>query len=187
MTSAQIIASLPLHIDFPVSKVNKLCREGIIYGYKHKEGNFEPWIISEDSFALYLKYNPLLFSEFDELDMTYDREGELRMFVEKVKSYLHKSYKDESYTLEQLSMIFDKPINQIAAWFKISNIFCFVAKKAITIQLLQVIRFLRANPNRLEELRERQKLLLAKGDERESAVRHLLMLYAYYESNKYLI
>lgn len=186
MTSAQKIASLPLPIDFSVQKVNRLCREGSIYGYKCQEGNFEPWTIPEDSFALYLNYNPILLVSFAEMDMTYDREGELAMFVKKVKQHLSKSYNSESYTLEQLSIIFDKPANQIATWFGISNMFYLLAKRIITIQVLEVIKFLRVNPNRLEQLKEYHKLLLAKGDEKESAVRHILMLYAYYESNGYL-
>lgn len=185
MTSAQKIASLPIYPDFSVQQLNRLCREGKLYGYKLTEGNFKPWIIPEESFALYLKYHPILLIGFMEMDMDYDRGGELTMFVNKVKEYLNRSRSD-SYTLAQLSYIFDKPENQIAAWMGISKGFYFIGKRIITIQELEVIKFLSANPRRLEALEERHKLLLAKGDSAESAVRHILMLHSYYKSNGYL-
>lgn len=186
MTSAQIIASLPMNPGFSTSQINRLCREGKLYGYKVKEENFEPWIIPEDSFALFLKYSPILLIGFMEMDMKYDRGGELTMFVDKVKKYLSKNYTEESYTLTQLSYIFDKPTNQIATWFHISCFAHFILKSHINISALDVVRYLAANPNRLNVLKERHKLLLANGDHTESAVRHLLMLHAYYESNGHL-
>lgn len=186
MTSTQIIVGLPMQLDLSIREINALCRKGELYAYKIKNEAFEPWIIPEDSFALYLKYHPLLLQDFIELDMSYDKGSEYTMFVNKVMSCLTKSYRDETYTLKQLSYIFDKPENQISAWFDISKFMYLVVGRRINVPALEVVQHLSANPTRLEVLKERHKFLLAKGDPAESAVRHLLMLQAYYAANGHL-
>lgn len=188
MTSAQIIAALPMCPDFSTSQVNKLCREGKLYGYKVGDGNFEPWIIPEESFALYLLYNPVYLNAFKSMDFDpYIWRGtDVVKFVEDVKKLLKRNWGDETYTISQLSYIFDVPKNQILAWFKVPRMFHFILWSNGTLQAIDVVQFLERNPKRLEALKERHKLLLAKGGAEESAVRHLLMLHAYYKSNGYL-
>lgn len=180
---AKMIASLPMWPDFSIRMVNGLCRDGKLYAYKRNQDvPFEPWVIPHESFAVYLWYNPVYANAFNHMDTTGLR-GDIMDFINAVKSY---SRKDETYTLTQLSYIFNIPKNQIAKWFGIPKVSYILRFGAIEVSTIAVVEYLEQHSEQLEALKDRHQMLLSSGGDMEQSVRHLLMLYAYYKSNGYL-
>lgn len=181
--SAKDLASLPMWPTFTTRQVNQLCRDQRIYAYKTSSEPFTPWIIPIESIAMYSFYHPTYREAILKMDLTGLGEHFMRIGNELKRCCSENLSKEETYTIEQLSWIFDAPINQVLTWFNERFLpFTFFQKKK-EVPALKVSQFLENHRDRLKMLQERHDALLAKGDFMEDQVRHLLMLYTYYKSN----
>lgn len=186
--TAKIISNLPMEHKISKDEVNKLCRQGELYGYKLRKENFQPWLIPVDSFALYLSYHSLIATDF--LTMNDEDlkqcEPDVLQFINKTLPWLSEVYREETYTIKQLSDIFHESVSETYNRFhpkSISHIFypdCLKAKDLI--YATQVIKYLSANPIELTYLTHKHHELLDQGNFQEAEkIRHFLMLQSYYK------
>ena len=181
--TAKDLASLPMWPDFTTRQINNLCRTKRMYAYKTNDEPFSPWIIPIESVGMYAFYHPSYRKGILEMDLTGTGEHFMHIGNELKKCCSERLTRDEVYTVEQLSLIFDAPINQILTWFgERSFLFTFFQKKK-EVSALKVAQFLEDHPDRLKMLQERHGMLLSEGGFMEDQVRHLLMLHTYYKSN----
>lgn len=180
-TDAKTLAGLPMGDNFDTKRINEFCRTGRLYAFKTSDAPFTPWTIPIDSFGIFLQQNQFYKQNFINM-MEYQtvgmRDKELKL-VKKIEKYT-KTPVSEDYTIQQLSDIFDAPVNQVTVWLAISKLPFGLFSRAKTVNSDRVCEFLYRNPDRLNALKERHGILLANGDFMEQQVRHLLMLYTYY-------
>lgn len=193
-SSAKIIARLPMEPRFCISDINKMCRNGEIYGYKIKDKRFEPWTITPESFGLYLAYHPVLLSIFVNMDnIELQTIGqEVYDFYKNVCGSFTKNHLDTQLTFDDLSKIFDESVFETYKHFypkcsRFRYFYQIYIKHQNKIPILRVIKYLCANPNVLRYLQYRYQSLLELENSTElSLIQYLLMLQSYYSYYGYL-
>lgn len=176
-------------------KVNRLCREKKLYGYKaNPSAPFEPWLIPAESFALYLRYGPYSteqsYLEMDRVNIERNG-GDMDLFVKTVDLFMATTHSTEFYTVEELAQIFDLPIAAACQMFLRRTFFNAIlpvsCKRKKQVALSRVMKFLSASKHYRNGLELRHQALLEVNDSLEPKVRHILMLYMYYNQHGYLI
>lgn len=155
-------------------RVAELCRTEKMYGIR-SDGPFGQWDISSGSLAMYIRYNP---------EYKHCLKG---------KNIMTPDVCHEDYTVSELASIFEVKEKEIKKWIRDGHFPCvrfsrFCLIRANTkLPVISVVTFLHTHESKLKNLQDRHMEMLATGHEMEQQVRHLLMLYAYYKSNGYLV
>lgn len=192
--NAKLIASLPMYPNFSVQKINRLCRNKKLYGFKKNLGPFAPWIIPVDSFALYLLYHPVLAEGFYNLnaDNLMGSSEKIQDFYAAVHSSFRNRYKRYEYTVSELSTFFDITVSSTykrfvqKQWYSV-----FLTEKVkgnTKVPLERVLKILCTNRDLVNSLEYHHFILVNYDSDhrQEREIEKLLMLYTYYNTYGYL-
>lgn len=197
MLTTKDIVSLPMGDFFQYSRqVSELCKTKEIFALKNSSSRFASWRIPTESFAMFLVFTVDEFIAFTTMCREWlpywkERNSEMYKIANSIKRYLNKIpiILDEAYTAQDLSDIFDVPLNEILSTFfaktplqkicsKITG-----ATKSNPVSWRIVADYMRLNPEKVSYLYGKWTRLSKEGSDKEYAVRHLLMLYAHYIRN----
>lgn len=189
------ICSLPMGDFFQYSQqVSELCKTKKIFAFKRNPSRFAPWQIPTESFAMYLLFNVDEFNAFMNMNINWlpywrERDKDMYKIANSIKHYLNKipSMFDEVYTVQELSDIFDLPINEIFSIFFAKNHWqmirakMYLASKESKVSWRLVCYHLQLHPEKVSYLYDKMEKLSEKEDGRK--ILHLLMMYEYYNQN----
>ena len=189
--NAKIISKIPMYPRMTVQEVNKLCREKKLFGYKLKDANFEPWIITPESFSLYLKYRPLIGAGFlaADPDEVAEAGDDVTEFVHEVFQAFSINW-TEGYKIKELALIFNEPwirtLKRFHPRFTIFHSWCVYLTGDKNIDILKIVQYLTASPHAFEYLRIHHIDLLYKNSDEEPLLRYILMRQMYYATYGHL-
>lgn len=189
------ICSLPMGDFFHYSRqVSELCKKKKIFAFKRNPSRFAPWHIPTESFAMYLLFNVDEFNAFMNMNLNWlpywrERDKDMYKIANSIKHYLDKSPSmfDEMYTAQELSDIFDLPINEIFSTFFTKNSWQMIrakmslVSKEAKVSWRSVCDYLQLRPDKVSYLYDKMKKCSEKEDGRK--ILHLLMMYEYYIQN----
>lgn len=193
--TAKDICSLPMGDFFQYTRqVSDLCKTKKIFAFKRNPSRFAPWQIPTESFAMYLLFNVDEFNAFMNMNLNwlpYWREQNKNMYkiANSIKQYLDKSPSmfDEMYTAQELSDIFDLPLNEIFSTFFAKNSWQMIrakmslVSKEAKVSWRSVCDYMQLHPDKVSYLYDKMEKPSEKEDGRK--VLHLLMMYEYYIQN----
>lgn len=161
--------------------IYELCIEKKLYSIPYEK----QFMIPEDSMVRFLKYNPVYYQALCRIE-----EEESEVFMAD-RNYILDRY-DETITIgecgynrKQLANIFGVSIKEINKGLHKNGCYKIIPPKDVSAT--RVLVYLKRNPESLKYLEDRHDMLMANGDMMESEVRHLLMLYMYYNTHGYII
>lgn len=194
MLTTKDIVSLPMGDFFQYSRqVSELCRTKQLFAIKTSKSRFASWQIPTESFAVFLMLHAdegkaflRMCSEW--LSYWKERDSTMYKIANSIRHYLNKVpvIFGETYTAQEISDIFDLPLNEVLShFFPVSLLGKIRAKippltKESSVSWGAVADYMRANPDKVKYLYEKWEKLFAQGSDKEQKIRHLLMLYEYY-------
>ena len=158
-----------LYPAIDMAKTANLCKNKKLFAWKN-EGYFESWNIPIESFAMYLRYNPILKTTF----LNYEHEVDFNWIgddlVKKYEAIKHElehapSIANEEYTLIELIEIFG---THFSVWLcqnhSISKLQKRFPKLVKHVPVLKVIRYLHENADVRADLQDRHMIMLTNND-----------------------
>lgn len=142
-------------------------------------------MIPEDSLIRFLQYRVTYF------DVLYAHRNEGDDEMIKIKRRLIELFYDaqntweEVYTTQQVADIFGVSLKEVKKELRKHSRFKVLLPKEITAT--DILLYLNKHSEIVDQLKDRHSMLLANGDLMESSVRHILMLYSYYQTNGYIV
>lgn len=142
-------------------------------------------MIPEDSLVRFFQYRTVyfgaLYSHRDEGDeeMINIKRRLIELFYDAQNTW------EETYTRQQIADIFGVSIQDVKKALRKQNRFKVFLPREITVT--DILIYLKDHSEVVEKLEERRDMLLATDPMMEAPVRHILMLYSYYQSHGYII
>lgn len=191
------IVSLPMGDFFHYSRqVSELCKTKKLFAVKTNTSRFAAWQIPTESFAIFLIFHPKEAKAFIRMCNEWflywkERDSDMYKIANSIRHYLNKVpvIFGETYTAQEISDIFDLPLNEVLSdFFPVSLLGKIRAKippltKESSVSWRTVADYMHSNPDKVEYLYTKWERLSKQGSDKEGEVRHLLMLYEYYIRN----
>lgn len=140
-----------------------------------------------DAFVRLLDYNPMFRDAFCNY-IPADNDLYMEEIKGEVMKYMNsaKPICDEEYSLEQLEKIFGVTKKRIRSeMWNSKHRWRHLFRHDISVT--EILIYLKNHPDALKRLQERHDLVLSSGGMYEAPIRHILMLYSYYEGYGYII
>lgn len=183
------ILILPFNSGFATRyELTAALRQRVMFAFKVGEGKFATWRIPVESFALYLHLNPDYKQDFYEMwnqnnEIWEEKDREMWKLTSPIWKALNRiQYPvEETFSLDDLSIIFNIPKNQVNAIFYPRKTFLdHLGKQNPSVSWVKVADYMYCNRSVVDNVYEHWTQLRQRNDPYEGKIRHMLMLYEYY-------